>query len=130
MADTKKTSLVVDDEQDVLSYLTTFFQDNGFDTLTAMDGKQGMELARSSKPALITLDITMPSESGVRMFRDLQADPNTAEIPVVIITGISSEFEQFIRSRKQVAPPAAYFEKPVDRDAVLAKVRELLGQGA
>jgi DNA-binding response OmpR family regulator len=122
----KQTILVVDDEQDVLDYLTTFFEDNGFATLSAKDGEQGFAVAKEQAPALITLDITMPQESGVRMFRDLQADADTATIPVVMVTGVSGEFEQFIRSRRQVKPPDAYFEKPVDREALLAKVRELL----
>ena len=128
MADTatQKTILVVDDEQDVLEYLTTFFEDNGFATVTARDGQEGFAAAKEHRPDLITLDITMPNESGVRMFRDLQADADVADIPVVIVTGVSSEFEQFIHTRRQVKPPAAYFEKPIDRDALLAKVCELL----
>ena len=68
----------------------------------------------------------MPEESGVRMFRDLQGEPSTAAIPVIMITGVSPEFKRFIETRKQVHPPAAYFEKPIDRDALLAKVNELL----
>lgn len=124
----KKTILVVDDECDVLDYLTTFFEDHGYGTLTARDGEEGMAEARARTPDLITLDITMPNESGVRMFRDLQGDPRTADIPVIIVTGISSEFQRFIRTRKQVKPPAAYFEKPIDRDALLSAVRTALGQ--
>ena len=119
--------LVVDDEPDVLTYLTAVFQDNGFDVLSAVNGKECMEKTRNDKPDLITLDITMPEESGVRAFKDLQEDPATTNIPVVIITGISSEFKQFISTRKQVRPPIAYFEKPIDRDLLIAKVKELLG---
>lgn len=128
MAETdKKTILVVDDEQDVLTYLTALFQDHGFAVLTALDGEQGITAARDHHPDLITLDITMPNQSGVRMFRDLQADPATADIPVIIVTGISREFRRFLETRKQVTPPAGYFEKPVDRDELLQKVREVLG---
>ncbi|OGU14719.1 MAG: hypothetical protein A2X61_13745 [Ignavibacteria bacterium GWB2_35_12] len=122
-----KKILVVDDEPDVLTYLTAVFQDNGFDVLSAVNGKECMEKTRNDKPDLITLDITMPEESGVRAFKDLQEDPATTNIPVVIITGISSEFKQFISTRKQVRPPIAYFEKPIDRDLLIAKVKELLG---
>ncbi|MCL5991240.1 MAG: response regulator [Bacteroidetes bacterium] len=122
-----KIILIVDDEPDVLTYLTTLFMDNGFDVITAVNGKECFDKARSDKPDLITLDITMPKESGVRAFKELQEDPATTNIPVVIITGISSEFKQFISTRKQVKPPIAYFEKPIDRELLIAKVKELVG---
>ena len=121
-----KKILIVDDEPDVLTYLTTLFQDNGYDVITAINGKECTEKAKSEKPDLITLDITMPEESGVRAFKELQDDNNTSNIPVVIITGISSEFRQFISTRKQVKPPVAYFEKPIDRELLLSKVKELI----
>jgi len=121
-----KTILIVDDEPDVAAYLKAFFEDHGFRVITAADGKAGFQSAKQERPDLITLDITMPEESGVRMFRDLQADSDTAGIPVVIVTGVSPEFKRFIETRRQVHPPDAYFEKPIDRDALLAKVNEIL----
>ncbi len=123
-----KKILVVDDEADVLTYLTTFFQDSGFETVTAENGKQAFEKAKSEKPDIITLDISMPEESGVRTFRDLQEEDETKGIPVIIITGVTSEFRKFISERKQVDPPIAYFEKPIDREELLAKVNEILGK--
>ncbi|TAL69318.1 MAG: response regulator [Bacteroidetes bacterium] len=122
-----KKILIVDDEPDVLTYLTILFQDNGYDVISAVNGKECFEKAKNDKPALITLDITMPEESGVRAFRELQDDSVTANIPVVIITGISSEFKQFISTRRQVKPPVAYFEKPIDRELLITKVKELVG---
>ncbi len=121
-----KTILIVDDEPDVAAYLQAFFEDHGFRVLTASNGREGFEMAMAERPDLITLDITMPEESGVRMFRDLQGDENTSGIKVIIVTGVSHEFKRFIESRKQVRPPDAYFEKPIDRDALLSKVNELL----
>ncbi len=118
--------LIVDDEQDVLSYLKAFFEDHDLEVLTAKDGKDGMDKVRQFRPDLITLDITMPEESGVRMFRNLQEDSGTAGIPVIIVTGISSDFKRFIETRKHLHPPAGYFEKPVEREQLLAKVNELL----
>ena len=125
--DTGKTILIVDDEPDVSAYLKAFFEDNGFKVITAANGKEGFEQAKAGRPDLITLDITMPEESGVRMFRQVQADEATVGIPVVIITGVSHEFKRFIETRRQVRPPDAYFEKPIDREELLAKVNEILG---
>jgi DNA-binding response OmpR family regulator len=119
--------LIVDDEPDMVDFLSTFFEDNGFETVTANDGFRGFDLARSEKPDLITLDITMEKESGVGMYRNLKETEETAQIPVIMVTGMAREFKKFIATRKQVPPPAAYFEKPVDRNALLEKVKELLG---
>lgn len=124
----RKRILVVDDEPDVVAYLTAFLGDNGYRVISAADGKEGLAKAKSDRPDLITLDITMPNESGVGMFRDLQADPDTADVPVVIITGISSEFRRFLDSRKHLRPPAGYFEKPIDRNTVLSRIREILAE--
>jgi DNA-binding response OmpR family regulator len=122
----KKTILVVEDEDDVMDYLVTFFEDNDFNVITATNGKTGFEKAKADKPDLISLDISMPEESGIRMYRNLHDTPSTNDIPVIVITGVSSEFKGFLESRKQVKPPAGYFEKPIDRDAVLARIREIL----
>jgi CheY-like chemotaxis protein len=124
---TQKTILVVEDEPDQMAYLDTLLKDRGFAVITAADGREGFEKAKANHPDLITLDISMPEESGVRMFRDLQGDPATASIPVIIITGVTHDFKRFIETRKQVHPPAGYFDKPPDREKLLAKINELLG---
>jgi adenylate cyclase len=124
MADAKKI-LIVDDEQDELTWLTAFFTDNGYQTDTAVDGEEGF--AKAKGVDLITLDITMDNQSGVKMFKQLQGDPETRDIPVIMITGVAREFKTFLERTKQVEAPQGYFEKPVDRAALLAKVKELIG---
>lgn len=127
----KKKILVVDDEPDVVTYLQTLYEDNGFDVITAGTGKEAFEKASNEKPDLITLDITMPEESGIRCYRDLCGDDATKHIPVIVVTGVSygyKSFEKFISTRKQVPPPAAFFEKPIERELLLKKTRELLGR--
>lgn len=126
----RKTILVVEDEPDEVAYLSALFIDHGFDVISAADGQEGFEKAKSRHPDLITLDISMPEESGVRMFRDLQSDPATAAIPVIMITGVTHDFKRFIETRRQVHPPAGYFDKPPDREQLLAKINELLNPTA
>lgn len=122
-----KKILIVDDEEDIITYLQTLFSENGFNVLTAGNGYDAVRIAKSEKPDLITLDITMPEESGVKAFRELQESSETLNIPVIIVSGVDPEFKKFISSRKQVKPPAAYFEKPINRDELIAKVKEILG---
>ncbi len=126
MADKKKI-LIVDDEPDIVEWFSTLFEDNGYSTISARDGFDGFEKAESEMPDLITLDITMDKESGVKMYRKLHDSEKTNKIPVIMITGVDPQFKQFIESRKQVDPPAAYFEKPVDKDELLSKIKELIG---
>lgn len=122
----KKKILIIDDEEDVITYLSTFFTDNGFETVSAMNGKEGFEKAKSEKPDIITLDVSMPEESGVKALRDLQSNESTKNIPIIMVTGVSIDMKRFIETRRQVHPPEGYFEKPVDRDKLLQKVIELL----
>ncbi len=125
MAELKKI-LIIDDEEDVRTYLSTFFSDNGLNAISAVDGKEGVQKAVAEKPDLITLDVSMPEESGVKALRDLQSNEVTKNIPVIIVTGVSTDIKRFIESRKQVHPPEGFFEKPIDRDELLKKVKELL----
>ena len=132
----KKKILVVDDEADVVAYLSTVFTDAGYAVSTAANGKEALERVRSDRPDLVSLDISMPETSGLRFFRDMREDESLKDVPIVVVTGVTNpwaspqglgSFERFLSSRKGLRPPEAFFEKPVDRDALLAKVAELLG---
>ena len=122
----KKKILIIDDEEDTSVYLSTFFAENDFFVISAPDGKQGVEKAIREKPDIITLDISMPEESGVKALRELQNGEKTKHIPIIIITGVASDFKRFIKSRKQVHMPEGYFEKPIVRGLLLEKIKELL----
>jgi CheY-like chemotaxis protein len=122
-----KTILVVDDDPDAREYLSTVLQDNGFMTTTANDGAEAIAALEQQVPDLVALDITMPEKSGVAVYRRLKEDEQLKDIPVIIVTGISEEFERFISTRRQVPPPEGYISKPVDADEFMRKVRELIG---
>ena len=126
MTEAKKI-LIVDDEPDITKWLSVLFEENGYSIITAADGIEGMSKVEKELPDLITLDISMPEESGVKMYRRLKDSEKTSHIPVIMLTGIMPEFKRFISSRKQVPAPEAYFEKPVDKDELLKKIKELIG---
>jgi DNA-binding response OmpR family regulator len=119
-----KTVLVVDDEPDVVVFLTTFLEDNGFKTFSAHDGKEGLEMAQKIRPDLITLDVTMPGKSGIAVFTEMRTDPRTANIPVFIVTGVM-DFRELVYHR-QVPPPDGYMSKPIDKDTLLLNIRKIL----
>jgi CheY-like chemotaxis protein len=131
-ANTKKKVLVIDDESSVLAYLETLLQDNGYETVCAENGKVGFEKAKSEKPDLVCLDITMPEESGIRFYRNLKEDPGLAATPVVIVTAVTGDggdpepFKKFISTRKQVPPPEGFLSKPIDQKEFLDTVAKVL----
>jgi len=128
-----KRILVVDDESDVVEYLSTFLQDKGYQTLSASDGEQASQSVRKEKPDLVTLDITMPNKSGVRFYREMKENDDLKKIPIIIVTGVTGfggdpeGFNRFISSRKQVPPPEGFMAKPIDRDALLKMVKDHIG---
>ena len=118
---TNRVALVVDDESDIRAYLAAVLEDSGFDVQTAENGLQGFELAASLKPDLITLDISMPDQSGVRTYRQLKTNEELKHIPVFIITGYSDKMRTFLRKLAGFPFPEAFINKPVN-PAELRKV--------
>ena len=125
MADKKKI-LVIDDEPDARTFFSTLLEDAGYETVVAENGQEALEKVRNQRPDLITLDITMPETSGVRFYRDVKENEAYKGIPIIIITGISTDFEKFITTRRQVPPPEGYLPKPIDQQEFLEMVTKLL----
>ena len=121
----KKTVLIIDDEPDTLTYFSSLLQDEGFETMVAENGDAALKKVATAKPDLITLDITMPETSGVRCYRELRANDAYRDIPVIMITGVSEKFQDFISSRKQVPPPDGYLTKPIEEKDLIAMARKL-----
>ena len=106
--------LVVDDEEEIRTFLATLLADHGAAVLEASDGEQALVTAVRSRPDLITLDLSMPGVDGIETFTRLRTDDRTAEIPVCIITG-HPEFRKVIYDRP-VTPPDGFLDKPCDPD--------------
>jgi DNA-binding response OmpR family regulator len=128
-----KKVLIVDDELDMRVFMSTLLETNGFKPIVAEDGKQGLDLARQKKPALIILDVMMPKESGIQMYRELKADAGLKEIPVIMVSALAKK--TFFHSQKvldeyeggTIPEPAAYIEKPPEPDELLTAVQKVLG---
>ncbi|MGO9022089.1 MAG: response regulator [Syntrophobacteraceae bacterium] len=127
-----KRILVVDDEQDVRVFMTTLLETSGFKPMAATNGQEGLEMARRQKPALIIMDIMMPKESGIFMYREVKKDPQLSGIPVIMVSALSKK--TFFHSLKVVdeyegvnmPEPAAYIEKPPEADELLDVIRKVL----
>lgn len=128
----KKKVLVVDDELDMRTYLSTLLETNDYEAVVATNGQEGMQKVKDKKPDLVILDILMPKESGVKMYRELKTDDNLKNIPVLVLSAISKK--TFTHSQKtldefkgkSVPEPEAYIEKPPDSDELLEIIGKLL----
>ena len=124
----KKKILVVEDEQDVLTYLTTLFQDNGYDTVSAVDGVEALERARTEKPDLISLDIAMPDQSGLRTYRQYKKEDELKDIPVIIVTALGDSMRSFLKRLGGFPEPEGFMAKPIDKERLLKMVADLLSE--
>jgi CheY-like chemotaxis protein len=129
-----KKILIVDDEPAVVTYLDMFLRDQGYETVTAADGKEGLEKVKREKPDLVTLDISMPEASGARFYKEMKHDPQLASIPIVIITAITGvdgdpyAYKKFLDSRQTVPPPEGFVPKPINREELIKTIQKLLSQ--
>jgi type II secretory ATPase GspE/PulE/Tfp pilus assembly ATPase PilB-like protein/DNA-binding response OmpR family regulator len=115
--------LCIDDDRDTLNLLEKILTGAGYTVITAGGGRQGIVEARNNRPDLILLDVMMPEINGFMVCSQLQADPDTAYIPVVFLTSLGGEED---RAKAFAVGAADYLAKPVQKEILLAKVGEQL----
>ncbi len=128
-----KMVLVVDDDADVRTFVTTVVESNGYTPSVATNGEEAMTKVRAQKADLIILDVLMPRESGIRMYRELKTDDALKGIPVIMLSGIAKR--TFLRSQaalaefggQDVPEPDAYLEKPAEPEELAATIKKILG---
>jgi len=113
----KKKILIIDDDPNIVDYLASLFEDNGYQTFSAGDVAEGLELAKKEVPDLITLDIELPDEWGPRFYRKMSQEKNLKNIPVIVISGLTG-------SGHAVGRAVASISKPFDRDKLLKIVKD------
>jgi DNA-binding response OmpR family regulator len=117
-----KKILVADDDPR-MRRLVAATLGNAYGMVEAADGEQALEAALKELPDLILLDIRMPGLDGIEVCRRLKASEATAQIKVVMLTGLGSDEDRFTAGR---AGADAYFVKPFSPRALLEKVSEML----
>lgn len=130
MSELKKI-MIIDDEMDIRIYLMAALEDCGYNTCTIEDDEAVLEVVRKEKPDLIVLDIMMPMRSGISIFKDLRTDPDTMQIPVVLISGLETSKGMLtdelidLIDEKIIEPPDGFIEKPVRLNDFLNLVAQL-----
>lgn len=118
------TVLVVDDDPIVLDLMRRFLTKEGFDVVTAEHGEEGLTLARSLKPAVITLDVLMPGLDGWSVLQALKADSELAAIPVMMLTIVDEKNKGYSLGASD------YMTKPIDRNQLRALLSKYRTNGA
>ena len=121
--DRKYHILAVDDEEDVRLLISTCLEQEGFDVQTAKNGREALNKVRILKPDLVLLDIMMPNTGGFAVCRTLRADPDTAKLPVIMLTAkASAEYVNLAQTLKI----NGYIVKPFDPDTLVTRIRKVL----
>ena len=116
----KKKVLVIDDENDILLIIKSALHEEGYDVTTANNGYDGLALAEDASPDLIILDIMMPEMDGFEVLQQLKENEKTAQIPVVILTGLSSKDKIREALNKGID---YYIVKPFEYQDLVSKVK-------
>ena len=89
----KKVILLVEDDEFLAELYATKLNLEGYEVLSAADGKKGLKLAQDKHPALVLLDIILPKLDGFEVLKGLKEDPTTKDIPVILLTNLSQKDE-------------------------------------
>lgn len=146
-----KKVLVIDDDPNVLKVLSLALEEHGYEPYTAEDGVEGMEKVKASKPDLIILDVMMPKRTGFVMFKQLRKSEEYKDVPVMMVTAVAeslkeqdqkkggtfdSPYDQLRESLRGaiqemrdegIDKPELFLDKPIDPEAVVGKIRDLIG---
>jgi len=128
-----KKVLVVDDDPDIITFVRTLLEENNYTPLIANNGEAGLTLVEEEKPDLIILDILMPKQSGIKLYREMKTAEFLKNIPVIVLSGIARR--TLLRSQealtafddKPVPEPEAYVEKPAEPEELLEYIKKLIG---
>ena len=128
-----RTVLTVDDEAQTRDFISTVLEEIGYTPLLAENGDEAMDIVRQNKPDLIILDIMMPKQSGIKMYRELKRAESLKDIPVIVCSGLPKR--TYLRAQaaltessgESVPDPDAYLEKPVTPGHLEATIKKIIG---
>ena len=130
-----KTILIIDDEPDIRDYLMAVLEDNDYNTHGVDEKESIFEAVTKLRPDLIILDIMMPERSGLSLYKELRTTPETADIPIALLTGVTSDtvylqtgISEFLE-KESIPSPNQFIDKPIDIPELLSSIKLLLDEG-
>ena len=147
-----KKVMVIDDDENTVKFVSTVLEEAGYETVSAVDGREGMEKLQDTAVDLIVLDVMRPKKTGFVQFKQLKKDEKLKDIPVLMLTAVTSVLQEadagagdtaerpydslreaMRKAIKQMreegdVKPEMFVDKPLDPESFTAKVRELIGE--
>ena len=120
----KKSVLVIDNDKEFTSLIDKFLRDIcGYEVKVIPDGYNGILTAKRMMPELIILDVRMPAMNGLGILEKLKSDEDTAQIPIIILTGFDDDE---IRNKALALKAADYLTKPIDLEVLRSRVAQVI----
>jgi CheY-like chemotaxis protein len=128
-----KKILIVDDEPDMRIFVSTVVETMGLEPVTANNGFEALEKARSGPPALVILDVMMPDiEDGIETYQQFRTDKSLGQVPIIMLSAIAQK--TFFHSIRMLSPhrginvsePEAYMEKPPDAGELVKMIENII----
>lgn len=123
-----KKILVVEDDPINQMILADFLAANGYETLTASSGPEGLERFERDAPDLMLVDVQLPRKNGFEVVREIKSKPNGKATPVLLMSAVYNEPDQSSRTIQLGTLADGYLTKPFDLVHLLSQVRALLGE--
>jgi twitching motility two-component system response regulator PilH len=117
--------LIVDDSPTEVHIIQGMLDKHGYQSEAVNNGEDGIEKAKAIRPDLVLMDVVMPGLNGFQATRELSNDPQTADIPVIIVTTKDQETDRIWGLRQGAKD---YVTKPIDEDMLIGKIKEILGE--
>lgn len=124
----KKKVFLVDDDPDFVDAVRAVVEGDGYECEVAYDGKECMERVAEVKPDIIILDVMMPEMNGHEACQALKANPDTAHIPVILLTAVASRVTSSTYTHRDMLESEAedYIPKPVEPEVLLGRIKDWL----
>jgi len=126
--------LVVDDDPDVVLYLSSLLEDHGYVVETAADSLSALAALGPFGPDAVLIDVLMPGRSGLELLVVLRTDIRWRELPVILVTGcdeiLEDDCRSYLDSHDGIRGPDRILGKPIEPAALLASVHQLVHRAA
>jgi DNA-binding response OmpR family regulator len=121
--------LVLEDDPDIVDYLSSYLEDEGFEVATASRCSAALALLGEFAPEVVLVDALLPGKSGLEFLVTVRRDPEWSELPLVVVTGndqlLEDDCQSYLGAHAGVRGPDGVLGKPVDLDMLLRVIRRL-----
>ena len=119
----KETILIIDDEKHIIELIEYNLKSSGYNTIHALNGKEGLDKAKDLRPSLILLDLMLPIMDGIEVCKEIRMDENIKDIPIIMLTAKSEEIDKIIGLELGADD---YITKPFSVRELLARIKAVL----